>query len=149
MMRSCLIIFFFLLVAFGTTYYDGNGEVMVRVQNISKYDFENVILDPSKEAIELGDIPSGKLSNYKAIDTTYTTISTRFISNGDTLVYYPKCLVGEEPLEPGKYTFVLACCETTVQEDLLNEGDSTRYITPAMGTLKEVGKEEYDTLCYP
>lgn len=107
--------------------------VEIRVENLGERAFEAVALmfpngPESSETtrVEYGALPAGRMSEYIPVAFSYRYALAEVVVAGDTVSWEPIDFVGEDPLEPGKYTFGLSVRETTKYRDrttLEREGD--------------------------
>src|ERR1035437_9426879 len=77
--------------------------VMIRVKNVSKFDYKDVIIGYDYDNI--GNLKVGQYSNYKIYSSAYRYNSYHFIINNDTINMYAIDYVGEKLLKSGKYTY--------------------------------------------
>mgnify|MGYP000846027819 CR=1 FL=1 len=75
--------------------------VMIRVKNVSTFDYKHVIIGSDS----IGNLGVGQYSNYKIYSSAYSYNSYHFIIDNDTIDMYAIDYVGEELLESGKYTY--------------------------------------------
>lgn len=85
----------------------GPGEVAVRVRNASAVTFDETTLYLMDGPRTLGRIRAGGTSEYLVADTAYRFMTTQAIVGGDTLRLQVIDYVGEQPLAPGRYTYVM------------------------------------------
>ena len=84
-----------------------NDEVRLRVENKSSFDFDEVQLNPGNDKKDLGTIKAGGKSSYHAFETAYRYGFISIRIKDTTLTLQPIDYVGESPLAPGKYTYVV------------------------------------------
>jgi len=89
----------------------GPDQVAVRVRNASTVPFDETTLYLMDGPRELGRISSGGTSAYVVTDTAYRFMTTQAIVGSDTLRLQVIDYVGEQPLSPGRYTYVLSIYE--------------------------------------
>lgn len=84
------------------------GEVQLRVQNISKFKLDEVVLQPGTPSVQtyLGLEP-GQTSSYQPFEFTYAYGYVRTIIGTDTLTLQPIDYVGETRIYDGAYTFII------------------------------------------
>jgi len=75
--------------------------VMIRVKNVSSFNYKNVIIGRDS----FGDLASGQYSNYKIYSSAYSYNSYRLIVDNDTINMIAIDFVGEELLKSGDYTY--------------------------------------------
>lgn len=79
-------------------------EVEIRVYNNSDYAFRDVVVN----GVELGDVPAGEYSRYAEFEEAYHYGAVSATVNGKELGITPIDYVGETPLPPGRYTYLLS-----------------------------------------
>ncbi|MEM9723074.1 MAG: hypothetical protein AAGA10_27650 [Bacteroidota bacterium] len=82
-------------------------EVNLRVQNLSEFDFEQVLVQAGGTENLFGDIPAGQTSFYADFNFAYRYAYVQLEIQGDTFVIQPIDFVGETPLSKGSYTYQL------------------------------------------
>ena len=97
------LVFITMFFAPGCAKISESAEVMIRVKNLSDFDFDEVILYSDT----LGFLPAQSVSPYfskpQAFRYASVYVSVDTFRFGLTAIDY----VGEKPLEPGNYTFNL------------------------------------------
>lgn len=86
---------------------ENTNNVMIRLLNISQYDFENITVNTSTGNVNFENIRSGQKSEYKIFDVAYRYAYVQLHIDGVTYTYQPYDYFGEEPLENGNYTYLL------------------------------------------
>ena len=84
--------------------------VLVRVQNASSSDFDDVRVffpDAPDRAMHYGTVASGAASEYLPVSRAYRYAHVEATAGGKPYSLQPIDYVGEEELEPGRYTYVL------------------------------------------
>jgi hypothetical protein len=89
----------------------GPDQVAVRVRNASAVPFDETTLYLMDGPRALGRISAGGTSAYVVTDTAYRFMTTQAIVGSDTLRLQVIDYVGEQPLSPGHYTYVLSIYE--------------------------------------
>jgi len=87
-----------------------DDRVLLRVRNSSDRDFEEVFVvsgEPLTAGKYFGNVPSGATSDYRPFDLAYSYGYVRVTSGGEEYTFIPIDYVGEKPLTPGSYTYVL------------------------------------------
>lgn len=79
----------------------------IRITNISKYDFCNVVLDPVSGPVNCGIIKKGETTCYRSFDTAYHYAYIRFNIGDKEFKLQPIDYVGEQPLGIGKFTYAI------------------------------------------
>jgi len=92
--------------------------VLIRVKNISPYDFSSIRVWETK----YGSLHSNQTSDYQSFETAYSTNYIELSIGSDTLEYFLIDFVGPTTLEPGKYTYKI---------DVSGQ-DSLRWIQPEL-----------------
>jgi hypothetical protein len=102
----------FLLLLMGVTACKKDADaapdgVLIRVRNASPYAFESVYVNTSGGENTYGQVAAGQSSDYKLFANAYSYAYIKVSANGQEVVWQPIDYVGEKPLEPGRYTYVL------------------------------------------
>ena len=84
-----------------------DGDVEVRVANLSSFAFERVDVAFPDNEVSYGAIASHGTSSYRAVDKAYRYAYIEVQIAGEELVIQPIDYVGERLLSPGKYTYQL------------------------------------------
>ena len=85
-------------------------EVLVRIRNASSFDFDSTRVyfpDAPDRAVDYGPLASGAVSDYHAATVAYRYAHVEVNADGRSFVLQPFDYVGEEQLEPGRFTYVL------------------------------------------
>ncbi|NVO29825.1 hypothetical protein [Hymenobacter lapidiphilus] len=83
------------------------GEVFIRVKNASSYQFQSVQVRAPDDENNYGALGTGKETSYAAYTTAYRYAYVKVLIDGQEFVFQPIDYVGELPLQPGKYAYVL------------------------------------------
>lgn len=84
-----------------------NG-VEVRISNTSETDFDRVVVVfPEQGQVDYGAVRKGGLSQFRTTKKAYRYAGIRVKIGQRELTLNPIDYVGEKPLEPGRYTYVL------------------------------------------
>ncbi len=102
-MKSIFPILFILLFVSCSNDDGPSGDVLIRVENNSIFDFEDVIVGQN----EYGDIAVGEYSDYLPFEMAYRYGYIELVGEGESYILQPIDYVGETPLEPGLYTYQL------------------------------------------
>ena len=78
---------------------------LIRVKNISSYDFADVIVNTSGGENNYGNIMSKEHTGYKSFDIAYAYAFIELKIDNNTYTIQPIDYVGERPLKNGKYTY--------------------------------------------
>ena len=82
---------------------DESVPVMIRLSNVSAFDYTNVKVGDASGLIEFGDLVKGQVSAYKEFEETYRNVYVELIANGKPIVAQPTDHVGEDLLTEGDY----------------------------------------------
>jgi len=96
-----------LLVAAGCDTTSTEGDVQIRIENVSAVDFSDVEVGFDETSRSLGAVPAGGASAYGAFDVAYRYGYVRAETAAGPLVLQPTDYLGEELLDAGRYTFRL------------------------------------------
>ena len=83
------------------------GDIQIRLSNISEYDFENIRVNTSTGDVSYGFLESGESSAYKSFELAYRYAFIELSADGNTYTLQPIDYVGETPLDKGAYTYQL------------------------------------------
>jgi hypothetical protein len=83
------------------------GDVEIRITNASAFQFERVDAVFPEDEVSFGAIAAHRSSDYRRVSTAYRYAYLEVQINGEELRIQPIDYVGEDPLDPGKYTYVL------------------------------------------
>lgn len=84
-----------------------NESVAIRVQNSSAVQYDSVLVDFPEQREFYGTIQSGESSEYRVVGMAYSYAYVELQFSGMRGVLQPVDFVGEETLEPGRYTYRL------------------------------------------
>ena len=84
---------------------DENGEINIRLSNISNYHYENVVVNTSTGRVNYDDLNPGEVSDYKSFEMAYRYAFVELSIDGEVFTLQPIDYVGEKPLEAGNYTY--------------------------------------------
>lgn len=93
------------------------NELSIRIYNVSDVDFDGVIANFYNKEIDYGPISSGEFSAYHDVDLAYRYAYLKIIVGRDTLIWQPVDYVGETPLSPSAYSFVVDKREASTMQD--------------------------------
>jgi len=85
-----------------------DGPVEVRVRNGSSLTFDEGILYIHMDSILFTSLEPGLETPYQEVERAYRIATTQVVTGPDTARLQVIDFVGEEPLRPGQYTFVLS-----------------------------------------
>ena len=87
------------------------GAVDIRVRNASSMTFDEGVLYVHMDSILFPGLEPGQTTPYQEVDRGYRIATTQVVTGPDTARLQVIDFVGEEPLDPGRYTFVLSFFE--------------------------------------
>ncbi|MEL6483900.1 MAG: hypothetical protein AAFU57_15920 [Bacteroidota bacterium] len=90
--------------------------VEVRITNTTNFDFEEVILMTQ----EVGTVLAGESSSFYVFDTAYEYGYVKAMVDGKEYVAQPTDFVGETPLGPGQYSYLVSIFDDTTSPGTLN-----------------------------
>lgn len=100
----------------------GAGPVEVRLQNGSAgLTFSTATLFTTEGPLTYRDVGPGEFTPYVEVEKAYRIATTEVIVEADTLRLQVIDFVGEEPLEPGRYTYVLTVSDANGEHRLLTQ----------------------------
>lgn len=83
------------------------GDVEIRIANASSFQFQRVDAVFPEDEVSFGAIGAHRSSEYRRVSTAYRYAYIEVQVSGEELRIQPIDYVGEDPLDPGKYTYVL------------------------------------------
>lgn len=83
----------------------GPERVEIRLRNTSETVLGDVVVTFPDGPVSYGDVESGSVTPYRAVDRAYRYAAVRAVVDGDTLRVTPVDYVGESLLEGGAYTY--------------------------------------------
>jgi hypothetical protein len=86
---------------------EGPDEIRIRVKNASSYRFESVYVNTSGGENRYGALVTKQVSDYAVYKGAYNYAYIKVMINGREMLLRPTDYVGETPLDPGKYTYVV------------------------------------------
>ena len=92
--------------------------VHIRVENVSTFDYDNIVINTSVEDQDYGPILSNEISDYFEFEEAYSYAYVRITTNGNVYTLQPIDYVGESKLEDGFYRYEIGL------DDLNNENIS-------------------------
>lgn len=84
-----------------------SGGVHVRVENASNFPMNQIEVGFPDTLVSYGDLPPGSKSAYREVPAAYDIAGVTMTVGEKKLRLQPVDFVGEEPLKPGLYTYVL------------------------------------------
>jgi hypothetical protein len=91
--------------------FGSDDPVEVRVRNGSSVAFDRGALYVHRDSITFTALASGQATPYREVERAYQIASTWVVTSSDTARLQVIDFVGEEPLSPGRYTYVLSFFE--------------------------------------
>jgi len=88
--------------------FETAGPVEVRVMNGADVTLDEGVLYLPRDSIVFSGLGPGAFTDYREVEKAYRIASARVVSGTDTSGIQVVDYVGERPLEPGQYTYVLA-----------------------------------------
>ena len=85
-----------------------DGHPMIRITNDSSVTMENVLVKFPGQAERYGDIPPNVSTEYRKVDRAYRYAYIEVVVKGEKAVIQPKDFVGEQLLDPGRYSYILS-----------------------------------------
>ncbi|HSE15877.1 MAG TPA: hypothetical protein VLB46_02430 [Pyrinomonadaceae bacterium] len=83
-------------------------EIEIRIRNASEIDFDAVrVVFPDRDEARFGPIPKGTASDFKGTNRAYRYAEIHVNAGGREFTLQPYDYVGEQPLAPGRYSYVL------------------------------------------
>ena len=83
------------------------GNVLIRVVNASPFAFDEVVVGFPSQNESYGALPVGGATPYRPVTAAYRYAYVRVRSGGKPVVQQPIDYVGETPLAPGRYSYVI------------------------------------------
>ena len=96
---------FLLLTIFLFSCSQNDNDTLIKIKNLSQFDYSDLIVNTSGGENSYGDVNSNQTSDYKVFDFAYRYAFIELKINGDTFTVQPIDYVGETPLKNGKYTY--------------------------------------------
>jgi len=123
-MKNSHYFFLLFLVLFGCDESDTENTdlrtptnaVEVRITNTTNFDFEEVILMTQ----EVGTVLAGESSSFYVFDTAYEYGYVKAMVDCKEYVAQPTDFVGETPLVPGQYSYLVSIFDTSTSPGTLN-----------------------------
>lgn len=109
--RKTLLVALLSVVTAGCNLFSTDGPVEVRVRNGSTLTFDEGILYTHRDSIAFTSLGPGQATPYQETERAYRIATTQVVTGSDTARLQVIDFVGEEPLDPGRYTYVLSFFE--------------------------------------
>jgi hypothetical protein len=122
--RIVLLLSLLMGVGLGCDILNPRGPVEVRVRNGTDTPFDQGIVYVASDSIVFSALGSGEATPYREVDKAYRIATAQVVTGTDTARLQVIDYVGEEPLEGGRYTYVLGFFEgnpTSLTLDLTKE----------------------------
>ena len=113
-MKKLLPIIFATFLFFSCRKETNDLSLQIRVQNTSAYAIESIILvaeskdAPFETQFEYGNLGSNQVSNYQSQQVVLNMPTCKFKVNGNWLQFVPRCAVGLQELDVGRYTLKIS-----------------------------------------
>lgn len=105
--RAVIAPVFVLVTAACDSPFAPDGDVEIRITNASSFPFERVDAVFPDDEVSFGAINPQGSSAYRRVSTAYRYAYIEVQIDGEELRIQPIDYVGEDPLDPGKYSYVL------------------------------------------
>ena len=79
--------------------------ILIRVENVSTFDFDRVMVNTSGGRESYGSIPSGSVSDYQSFEFAYPFATVEVNIQGSKFDFTPIDYTGETRLTNGSYTY--------------------------------------------
>lgn len=79
----------------------------IRIVNVSKYDFCNVVLDPYLSPTNCGIVKAGASTCYRSFDVAFQYAYVQFFIDGKEFKMAPRDYVDAIPIVPGNYSYFI------------------------------------------
>ena len=96
---------------------DGDG-VRIRIGNDSESSFTSVAVTFPEDQVDYGSVEAGSTSDYRRVSVAYRMAYVVVRVGSTEQQIQPIDYVGEEPLEPGRYTYSLSFLDGYLQLEL-------------------------------
>ena len=81
-----------------------DGPTLVRIENDSAYDYEDLLVNFEP----YGTLAAGAVTDYRDFGVAYRYTRVDAVVDGEDLLILPIDFVGETPLGPGRFTYVVS-----------------------------------------
>lgn len=99
---------------------DLNGKTAVRVQNVSPFKFENIVVSTQGGENIYGTLTPVQISEYKLFDFAYRYAFVELYIDGKVATIQPIDFFGETKLDTGYYTYQISATASTNQHGRLS-----------------------------
>ena len=86
----------------------GGGDVEIRIQNATLFQFERVDVVFPEDQVSYGSISANSASEYHGVSKAYRYAYVEVQIAGEEIKLQPIDYVGESLLKPGRYTYILS-----------------------------------------
>jgi len=86
----------------------GSGDVKIRIENSTSYDFKSVNVIPIDEEHQYGDLDAGAISEYYGFEKAYRYGYVKLEIEGREFIAQPIDFIGETLLDDGEYTWEIS-----------------------------------------
>lgn len=83
------------------------NELNIRIENVSDFDFDNVVLNTSTGDVPFGSIKSKETTGYKIFDKAYSYAYIKLMVDGEEYSFQPIDYVSEEAVVKGVFTYIV------------------------------------------
>lgn len=108
----------FACIFVGCGLFGSEDATRLRIENASDVGFTSVRVSFPEAEARYGTIEPGRSSEYQRVDGAYRYGFIEVEAEGETYTIRPFDYVGEEPLEPGRYTYQLDIVEGNLAMEL-------------------------------
>ncbi|MEP1094580.1 MAG: hypothetical protein ABJG78_05690 [Cyclobacteriaceae bacterium] len=99
---------------------DLNGKTAIRIQNVSPFKFENIVVNTQGGENMYGALTSIQTSEYKLFDFAYRYAFVELYIDGKVATIQPIDFFGETKLDTGYYTYQIGTTNSTNQHGRLS-----------------------------
>ena len=116
-MKKVLILTVLLMITIGCSKKKDDkifdpSKLYIRLSNVSKFDYKEVIVNTSTGDVSFKDVNSGQKTDYKTFKKAYQYLFVELKIDGSTYTIKPYDYSSETPLEKGKYTYEIDADDT-------------------------------------
>lgn len=86
---------------------EDESKTNIRIENISDYDFCNVVLDPGNISTNYGGIEKNETTCYRSFEVAYDYAYVQLFIGEKEFVIQPFDYIGEQPLGKGEFTYYI------------------------------------------
>jgi hypothetical protein len=104
---SFALLFGLILSGCNGNLFDKDNTVQIRIQNVSEFEMENIVVSFPKEEVAYGNLSPNTVSSYIEVQEAYRYAYIETEIEGKKAALIPIDYVGEKTLDSGKYTYRL------------------------------------------